>query len=123
MNWYLQALKKYVDFSGRARRKEYWYFVLFNILIGVVLNFVDRAIGTVSASAGVGMLGGIYTLAVLLPGIAVTIRRLHDTSRSGWWCLIVFVPVIGAIVLLIFMLLDSQAEPNAYGPSPKYGAA
>ncbi|HEY1437655.1 MAG TPA: DUF805 domain-containing protein [Casimicrobiaceae bacterium] len=119
MNWYLQALKKYADFSGRARRREYWFFVLFNIIISVVLTGCDVLVGTYSAAASIGILSGIYTLAVLIPGIAVTVRRLHDTGRSGWWILIVLVPIVGWIVLLIFMLIDSQPEQNAYGSSPK----
>jgi len=121
MNWYLQALKKYADFSGRARRKEYWFFVLFNIIISVVLTVCDVFMGTYSAAASIGILTGIYTLAVLIPGIAVSVRRLHDTGRSGWWLLIVLVPLIGWIVLLIFMLIDGQPGQNADGPSPKTG--
>ena len=123
MNWYLQALKKYADFSGRARRREYWFFVLFNLIISVVLSVCDVVLGTYSAAASIGILSGIYTLAVLIPGIAVTVRRLHDTGRSGWWILIVLVPIVGWIVLLVFMLLDSQPGQNAYGPSPKAGEA
>jgi uncharacterized membrane protein YhaH (DUF805 family) len=123
MNWYLQALKKYADFSGRARRKEYWFFVLFNIIISVVLTVCDVFMGTYSAAANIGILTAIYTLAVLIPGIAVSVRRLHDTGRSGWWLLIVLVPLIGALVLLIFMFIDSQPGQNAYGPSPKTGEA
>jgi uncharacterized membrane protein YhaH (DUF805 family) len=119
MNWYLQALKKYADFSGRARRREYWFFVLFNIIICVVLSVCDVFVGTYSAAASVGILSGIYTLAVLIPGIAVTVRRLHDTGRSGWWILIALVPIVGWIVLLVFMLIDSQPGQNAYGSSPK----
>src|SRR5450755_2727913 len=119
MNWYLQALKKYADFSGRARRREYWFFVLFNIIISVVLSVCDVFVGTYSAAASVGILSGIYTLAVLIPGIAVTVRRLHDTGRSGWWILIVLVPIIGGIWLLVLMFFDSQPGDNAYGPSPK----
>jgi uncharacterized membrane protein YhaH (DUF805 family) len=121
MNWYLQALKKYADFSGRARRREYWFFVLFNIIISVVLSVCDAVMGTYNAAVGIGILTGIYTLAVLIPGIAVSVRRLHDTGRSGWWLLIVLVPLVGALVLLIFMLIDSQPGQNAYGPSPKEG--
>ncbi len=123
MNWYLGVLKKYADFGGRARRKEYWFFVLFNVIISVVLSMVDMFVGTYNASAGVGILTGIYTLAVLLPGIGVSVRRLHDTGRSGWWLLIVLVPLVGAIVLLVFMVLDSQPAQNAYGPNPKAGEA
>ena len=119
MNWYLQALKKYTVFTGRARRREYWFFVLFNILISAALSIVDFFTGTYSADYHTGLLGGLYSLGVLLPAIAVTIRRLHDTGRSGWWILIVLVPIIGGIVLLIFMVLDSQTGDNEYGPSPK----
>jgi len=123
MNWYLEALKKYADFSGRARRREYWFFVLFNIIISVVLSVCDAVVGTYNAAAGIGILTGIYTLAVLIPGIAVSVRRLHDTGRSGWWLLIVLVPLVGALVLLIFMLIDGQPGQNAYGTSPKEGAS
>src|SRR5438132_11931577 len=106
MNWYLQALKKYADFSGRARRKEYWFFVLFNIIISVVLRVCDVFMGTYSAAASIGILTGIYTLAVLIPGIAVSVSRLHDTGRSGWWWLIVQVPQLGRIVMLNCILLE-----------------
>ena len=115
MNWYLEALQKYAVFSGRSRRKEYWYFVLFNILISIVLAVIDRAIG----SSGHGILGGIYSLAVLIPGLAVTVRRLHDTDRSGWWLLLGLIPVIGAIVLFVFVLGDSTPGANQYGANPK----
>ena len=118
MNWYLEVLKKYAVFSGRARRKEYWYFVLFNIIIAVVLAVIDRVIGT-SHGGGAGLLGSLYSLAVLLPGIAVTVRRLHDTDRSGWWLLIGLIPVIGAIVLFVFVVGDSTPGENQYGPNPK----
>ncbi len=121
MNWYLGVLKKYVDFNGRARRKEYWFFVLFNLIISCVLSAIDVFIGTYSSSAGIGLLAGLYGLAVLLPGIGVTVRRLHDTGRSGWWILIALIPLVGWIVLLVFMFLDSQPETNAYGPNPKAG--
>jgi len=119
VNWYLQALNKYTVFTGRSRRKEYWFFVLFNILVSMALAVVDYFTGTYSASYGMGLLGGLYALGVLLPAIAVTIRRLHDTDRSGWWILIVLVPIIGGIWLLVLMLFDSQPGDNKYGPSPK----
>src|SRR4051812_6343014 len=108
MSWYLEVLKKYAVFDGRARRKEYWMFFLFNLLISVVLIAVDALIGIFSPQAGVGVLQGLYSLAVLIPSIAVTVRRLHDTGRTGWWILIGLIPVIGGIVLLIFMVLDSE---------------
>jgi uncharacterized membrane protein YhaH (DUF805 family) len=119
MNWYLEALRKYAVFEGRARRKEYWFFILFNVLISMVLGFVDRFIGNINPESGLGILSGIYTLGVIIPGMAVSVRRLHDTGRSGWWLLITFVPVIGAIIFFYFMVLDSDTESNEYGPSPK----
>ena len=123
MNWYLEVLKKYAVFSGRARRKEFWFFVLFNIIISIVLAVIDGVTGSFSAEAGMGLLGGIYTLAVLIPGIAVSVRRLHDTERSGWWLLIALVPLIGAIVLLVFMVQDSKPGQNQYGANPKEATA
>ena len=119
MDWYLRVLKQYAVFNGRARRKEYWFFVLFNILISIGLAIVDGLTGSFSAEAGLGLLGGVYTLAVLIPSIAVSVRRLHDTNRSGWWLLIAFIPLIGAIVLLVFMVLDSHPGANRFGPNPK----
>ena len=123
MNWYLEVLKKYAVFSGRARRKEYWFFVLFNIIISIVLAVIDGVTGSFSPEAGMGLLGGIYTLAVLIPGIAVSVRRLHDTERSGWWLLIALVPLIGPIVLLVFMVQDSKSGQNQYGANPKEATA
>jgi len=123
MNWYLEVLKKYAAFSGRARRKEYWYFFLFNIIIHIVLAVIDSITGSFSLEAGIGLLGGIYALAVLIPGVAVTVRRLHDTERSGWWFLIALVPLIGAIVLLVFLVQDSKPGQNQYGANPKEATA
>ena len=118
MNWYLDVLKnKYALFSGRARRMEYWMFTLFNVIISFALGFIEGILG------GPGILGLIYGLAVLIPGIAVTIRRLHDTDRSGWWLLIIFVPIIGALVLLVFMILEGTPGENQYGPNPKEATA
>jgi uncharacterized membrane protein YhaH (DUF805 family) len=119
MNYYVDVLRKYAVFSGRARRKEYWYFFLFNIIITVVLAVVDGATGTLSPEAGIGLLGGIYALAVLIPAIAVAVRRLHDTDRSGWWLLISLIPLIGAIVLIVFFATDSNPGNNQYGTNPK----
>ncbi|MGA8261641.1 MAG: DUF805 domain-containing protein [Arenicellales bacterium] len=123
MNWYLEVLKKYAVFQGRARRKEYWFFVLFNIIITIVLVAVDGAIGTTHVQGGMGVLSGIYTLAVLIPAIGVAVRRLHDTNRTGWWLLIAFVPLVGAIVLIIFLVLDSNPGDNQYGANPKGATA
>jgi uncharacterized membrane protein YhaH (DUF805 family) len=121
MNWYLEVVKKYAVYGGRARRKEYWYFCLFNVVISFVLAVIDGATGSFSPDAGIGLLGGIYTLAVFIPSIAVSIRRLHDTDRSGWWLLVAFVPVIGIIVLIVFMVQDSKPGQNQYGVNPKEG--
>ncbi|MFA7555181.1 MAG: DUF805 domain-containing protein [Spongiibacteraceae bacterium] len=118
MNWYLEVLKKYATFSGRARRKEYWFFALFNIIISIILGVIDGVTGSFDPATGVGVLGIIYSLAILIPSIAVAVRRLHDIGRSGWWLLIAFIPLIGAIVLLIFAVQDSKAD-NEYGPNPK----
>ena len=121
MSWYLQALKKYAVFSGRARRKEYWFFVLFYIIIVVVLSIIDAMLG-LQFGQGVGILSAIYMLAVLIPGLAVGVRRLHDIDKSGWWILIGFVPIIGPIILLIFALMGGTAGDNRYGPDPKAAA-
>jgi uncharacterized membrane protein YhaH (DUF805 family) len=121
MSWYLEVLKKYAVFSGRARRKEYWIFILINIVISIVLIAIDYLIGTFDPQTGAGVLQGLYSLAVLIPSLAVTVRRLHDTGRTGWWILIGLIPVIGGIVLLIFMVLDSERGVNQYGPNPKAG--
>ncbi|MCP3963253.1 MAG: DUF805 domain-containing protein [bacterium] len=119
MNWYVEVLKKYAVFSGRAHRTEYWMFVLFNFIISFVLGFVDGLTGMmISAEGGVGLLGTLYGLAVLVPSIAVAVRRLHDTGRSGWWYLLVLT-CIGIIPLIIFLCMDSQPGSNQYGPNPK----
>jgi uncharacterized membrane protein YhaH (DUF805 family) len=114
------CLNKYVDFTGRARRSEYWWFFLFNVGVSIVASIIDAIIGTRSGN-GFGLLEGLAGLALLLPGLAVGARRLHDTSRSGWWLLIGLVPCIGFIVLIIFFVQDSHGD-NSYGPSPKAGA-
>lgn len=123
MNWYLDVIKnKYATFTGRARRMEYWYFALFNVIVSVCLAVVDSVLG-MQMMAGVGLLQGLYGLAVLLPALAVSVRRLHDTGRSGWWLLIALLPIIGGIVILIFMVLDSNPGANRYGPNPKGATA
>jgi len=120
MKWFLDALRsKYATFTGRARRKEYWYFVLFYVLAFIVLLVVDGVTGTLDEEAGIGLLSAIFVLATIIPLLAVTVRRLHDTDRSGWWVLINLVPIIGGIVLLVFTLLDSQPGANRFGPNPK----
>lgn len=117
MEWYLAVLKKYAVFSGRARRKEYWMFFLFNMIIAIVLGFVEGLFG------GPGIIGGLYSLAVFIPGIAVSVRRLHDTGRSGWWLLIGLIPVVGIFVLLFFMVQEGKNNENDFGSNPKLVAA
>lgn len=117
MNWYLAVLKNYAGFSGRARRTEYWMFFLFNLIITLVLDAIGMAIKQGS------LLGGIYGLAVLIPGIAVAVRRLHDTGRSGWWLFIGLIPIVGTIVLIVFMATEGQPGDNEYGPNPKLAPA
>jgi uncharacterized membrane protein YhaH (DUF805 family) len=119
MSWFVEALKKYAVFSGRSRRKEYWYFVLFVVIINIVLNLLDGLIGTYDRSTGTGLLTSIFNLAVLIPSIAVSVRRLHDIDRTGWWVLIELVPLIGWIVLLVFHVQDITPGTNRYGPNPK----
>jgi uncharacterized membrane protein YhaH (DUF805 family) len=106
------VLSKYVTFSGRARRSEFWWFALFSIIVSIVGAAIDAIIGS-------SIVGFLLALALLLPSLAVTVRRLHDTGRSGWWILIALVPLIGAIVLLVFECQDSQPGTNSYGASPK----
>ena len=119
MDWYREALRKYAEFEGRSRRKEYWFFALFNTLFSTILVFSDSLVGTFNEAAGLGLLSGIYSLAVMIPSLSVLVRRLHDTGRSGWWALIIFLPLIGIIVLLVFCLLDSDDGDNRYGSNPK----
>lgn len=116
MDWYLQVWKKYAVFTGRARRKEYWMFALFNLIITLILAVIDGLTGS-------SPLAGLYMLAIVLPALAVGVRRLHDTGRSGWWLLVAFVPIIGSIVLLFLMVQDSHPGENQYGPNPKAAVA
>ncbi len=122
MNWYLNVLKKYAIFEGRARRTEYWMFCLFNFIIGLILGFIEGFVG-IAPESSQSVLAIIYMLAVLIPSLAVSVRRLHDTGRSGWWLLIALVPILGAIVILVFNLQDSQPGDNLYGPNPKLTVA
>ncbi len=107
MKWYLKVLKQYADFTGRANRKEYWFFVLFNFIAYFVLYFISEYIAI------------LYSLAVLLPGIAVGVRRLHDIGKSGWMMFIGLIPLIGAIWLIVLMVQAGDADANEYGPPPE----
>ena len=119
MNWYLKVLKQYADFSGRARRKEYWMFVLFNMIFAFFAMILDNILGFAIEGIGYGPLYGLYTLAVLIPGLAVAVRRLHDVGKSGWMILIALIPLIGAIWLLVLTVTDSNPGENQYGKNPK----
>ena len=113
MNWYLKAMKQYVDFSGRARRKEYWMYFLVYFLITLVCGVVE------GVRSMPGTLTTIVALVHLLPSLGVTARRLHDTNRSAWWMLVSFIPVIGWLVLLYFMVNAGDAQDNRFGSNPK----
>ncbi|MFD9333199.1 DUF805 domain-containing protein [Streptomyces sp. NPDC060028] len=113
MNYYTDVLKKYADFSGRARRQEYWMYTLFTVGIVIVLAIIDFSLDTYP------LFVGLYVLATFLPSLAVTVRRLHDIGKSGWWYFIGAVPFIGGIWLLVLTATEGQAQPNEYGPSPK----
>ena len=113
----LTALKKYAVFSGRARRKEYWLFMLFFVLVHFAAGVLDGLCSSPEADSE--LFGTLVLLALMMPELAVSVRRLHDIGKSGWWLLLWFVPFIGPIVLLIFTLLDSEAGDNQYGPYPK----
>lgn len=115
MNWYLKVLREYFNFDGRARRKEYWMFILFNIIISWGLQGLSYALG----SSGLYFLALIYGLLVMIPGLAVTVRRLHDAGYSGWYVLVLLIPIIGAIWLIVLTCLDSEDGVNKWGENPK----
>ena len=123
MNWYLKVLKEnYANFEGRARRKEYWMFFLFNILIilGLAIGTsVFAAMEITALSSIFGILYVVYAIAVLVPGIAVGVRRLHDTGKSGWMILVGLIPLIGGIWLIILYATEGDSGDNEYGPDPK----
>ena len=109
----ITALKKFAQFTGRSRRKEYWLFYLFNFLVSFGLGFIEGLLGIP------GILSLIFTLALIVPNIAVGVRRLHDIGKSGWNLFFVLIPIAGPIILLVFFCMDSQPGANEYGPNPK----
>lgn len=113
MEWYFKVFRNYTQFGGRARRKEYWMFTLFNFFVSIVLGIIQAILDWNEA------LTLIYSLVILLPGLAVFVRRLHDTGRSAWWILLGLIPLIGGIILLVFTCMDSEPGMNQYGPNPK----
>jgi len=128
MNWYIKALKQYTRFHGRARRKEFWYFNLINFLIYFLLSlppiivaqlYLQHPSDFVFAMFFASLPFYIYNAGVLLPSVAVTIRRLHDTGKSGWWCVVLLIPILGGLILLCFMLQESEPGQNRFGRNPK----
>lgn len=118
MNYFIDAYKNYAIFSGRVNRAQYWYFVLFYIVISIILALVDLFLGTAGDIADTGFFGGIFALASLIPTIAIATRRLHDIGRSGWWQLIILIPIIGFIVLVFFLASRGNKGENEYGAKP-----
>ncbi len=118
MEWYISVIKKYVVFEGRARRKEYWMFFLFNLIFSIAASILDTFFHTMSGQ-GMGLISSLYSLFVLLPSIAVAVRRLHDIGKSGWYVLIGLIPIIGWIWAIILLATDSDPGANKYGPNPK----
>lgn len=135
ISWMLLPLRRYAQFSGRACRKEYWHFVLFLIICLIVLSVIETMLGlgtterwaesvepgfgySAGASHNGGPLMGLFALATLIPSLAVGVRRLHDTDRSGWWLLIGLIPLVGAIVLLVFYVEKGTVGPNRFGEDP-----
>jgi uncharacterized membrane protein YhaH (DUF805 family) len=113
MNWYLKVLRQYADFEGRASRTEFWMFVLFNIIFSIAANVLDYLFGTYY------VFSGIYSLAVLIPSLAVSVRRLHDINKSGWMILVSLIPIIGFIWLLILFIMEGTPGENQYGANPE----
>lgn len=119
MNWYLKVLQQFADFKGRARRSEYWMFALISGLISMVITIFENMLNITYENEIQGFISTIYSLVVIIPSLAVGVRRLHDVGKSGWMLFIGFIPLIGAIWLLILFCRDSQPGTNQYGPNPK----
>jgi uncharacterized membrane protein YhaH (DUF805 family) len=119
MKWYLKVLSNYFEFNGRARRSEYWYFALFNVIFAIAAMVLDMVIGSTIGELSYGVFYILYALATFIPGLAVAVRRLHDVGKSGGMIFIALIPIVGAIWLLVLMLTDSDPGDNEYGPNPK----
>jgi len=122
MNYYLTVLKKYAVFEGRARRAEFWWFALFNFIFGMVLQMLFGPViitAEEGAASPLAFIPVLYMLAILIPSIAVAVRRLHDTGRSGWFILLLLIPLVGPIVLIVFYAQEGASGDNAYGANPK----
>ncbi|MCH6198508.1 DUF805 domain-containing protein [Aquiflexum sp. LQ15W] len=119
MDYFISALKNYATFTGRARRSEYWFFYLFYFIFLVMAVLLDNLLGITIEDTGIGPLYFVSIFAMIVPGLAVTVRRLHDVGKSGWFYFIVLIPIIGSIWLLVLMVTDSQPGQNRYGKNPK----
>ena len=142
MKWMLMPLRRYAEFSGRSRRKEYWMYILFLIIVAIVIAIVEALLGLNNMMGDNGPISAIFSLATLIPSLAVAVRRLHDTERSGWWILLPVLPyaivIVGivtmsnaamavggfaafasVVTLLVFMCLEGTNGPNRFGPNPK----
>ncbi|MFH6961199.1 DUF805 domain-containing protein [Flavobacterium plurextorum] len=120
IEWYKKVVfENYANFSGRARRSEYWYYTLATIIVSIILSTLDNFAGLTFGLADSGILSSIYSLLVFLPGLGVLVRRLHDVGKSGWFFLIVLLPIAGVIWLLIVLCTEGNSGANAYGPDPK----
>ena len=120
MQWLKEVIAKYATFRGRARRREYWRYILYYVIAFVTLVLVDMLTGTFNMESQLGFLSGLFLLFMLIPSVAVAVRRLHDTERGGWWLLLAFLPLIGQLVLLFFFIQEGDEGDNAYGPDPKF---
>lgn len=118
MGWYLSAISNYATFTGRARPKAFWMFVLFNIIIAFAIGFVEGLVGLVDEDSYIGIPSMLYSLFMICPSLAIAIRRLHDSGKSGFWILIGLLPAIGLLILLIFYVLPGTEGDNQYGPQP-----
>ena len=119
MNWYLKVIRNYANFNGRARRKEYWIFALLNFVFSIIAMLLDGALGLEKFSPDVSPLYSLFWAATLVPTLAVTVRRLHDTGRSGWYFFVALIPIIGGLWLFVMTVMDGDPYDNAYGPNPK----
>lgn len=118
MNWYLKVLKNYAVFNGRARRMEYWMFTLFNVIISLVLAIIGQSMFKNGMIGEPQLLNNIYSLVILIPLIAVSVRRLHDIDKSGWWFLLFLIPIIGTILMIFFFVQQGTQGRNRFGEDP-----
>lgn len=119
MNYYFACWAKAFDFSSRARRSEYWFFALFNIIFSFLFGLVVGFVVAPASPELAGIVNIAYQIAVIFPALSVSVRRLHDTDHSGWWLLIILLPLVGALILLLWMVREGTPGPNKYGPNPK----